>query len=194
MVLLLRRKSKVNNKLMIVAHPDDEVLFGGSQLITEKNWKVVCVTNGNNTTRSFEFGSVMKLLNLDYEIWDYPDYQFQEFDQDVLEKDLLKIINEKNWDKIVTHNSYGEYGHTHHKQLNRLIKQLVRTKNLWTFNYHKSKQLPDDVWQKKLELIQIYQSQKEICDDFIFGKEPDYKNYSHYKIRNEIISKENLFI
>jgi hypothetical protein len=64
---------------MIVAHPDDEVLFGGSQLITEKNWKVVCVTNGNNTKRSFEFGSVMKLLNLDYEIWDLFKFGFSKF-------------------------------------------------------------------------------------------------------------------
>jgi LmbE family N-acetylglucosaminyl deacetylase len=39
------------NKLMIVSHPDDEVIFGGSALLEEEGWRVVCLTNGNNPLR-----------------------------------------------------------------------------------------------------------------------------------------------
>ena len=37
------------NKLMIVAHPDDETLFGGGELIKHKGeYKVVCLDYGNH--------------------------------------------------------------------------------------------------------------------------------------------------
>ena len=40
---------KVNN-LMIVAHPDDELLWGGAHLIRD-NYLVVCITCGTSFTR-----------------------------------------------------------------------------------------------------------------------------------------------
>ena len=36
--------------LMIVAHPDDETIWGGSHLING-NYTVLCITNGNNKKR-----------------------------------------------------------------------------------------------------------------------------------------------
>ena len=41
-------------KLMVVAHPDDETLWGGAHL-TEGGWFVVCLTNGYNEVRKNEF-------------------------------------------------------------------------------------------------------------------------------------------
>ena len=40
--------------LMIVAHPDDETLWGGAH-IADGGYLVVCITNGYNATRSAEF-------------------------------------------------------------------------------------------------------------------------------------------
>ena len=37
--------------LMIVAHPDDETIWGGSHLING-NYTVLCITNGNNKKRN----------------------------------------------------------------------------------------------------------------------------------------------
>ncbi|HDR7646817.1 TPA: PIG-L family deacetylase [Bacillus mycoides] len=36
------------DKLMIVAHPDDESIFWGAALINENGWKVICLTNGDH--------------------------------------------------------------------------------------------------------------------------------------------------
>ena len=37
------------NKLMIVAHPDDETLFGGGELLKHKGeYKVICLDYGNH--------------------------------------------------------------------------------------------------------------------------------------------------
>ena len=40
-------------KLMIVAHPDDETIWGGSHLL-KGHYLVVCLTNGNNEKRKKE--------------------------------------------------------------------------------------------------------------------------------------------
>ena len=42
------------NKLMVVAHPDDELLWGGLHLIDD-DYLVVCITCGPNKVRVNEF-------------------------------------------------------------------------------------------------------------------------------------------
>ena len=59
-------------KLMIVAHPDDEMIWGGSHLL-EGNYLVVCLTNGNNNIRKKEFIKVMKKKDNKGLIFNYPD-------------------------------------------------------------------------------------------------------------------------
>ena len=44
--------------LMIVAHPDDEILWGGASL-SHHRYVVVCMTNGDHPIRSVEFERVM---------------------------------------------------------------------------------------------------------------------------------------
>ena len=44
---------------MIVAHPDDETIWGGMHLIKDK-YLVICLTNGDNKTRAKEFNDVIK--------------------------------------------------------------------------------------------------------------------------------------
>lgn len=50
--------SSIDN-VMIVAHPDDETLWGGEQLLKE-NYLVICITNGDNKIRKKEFEKVME--------------------------------------------------------------------------------------------------------------------------------------
>ena len=38
------------NKLMIVAHPDDEMLWGGMNLLLDSGWLVIVSTHGNKKT------------------------------------------------------------------------------------------------------------------------------------------------
>ena len=45
--------------VMIVAHPDDETIWGGMHLLKDK-CLVVCLTNGDNEIRSKEFKEVIK--------------------------------------------------------------------------------------------------------------------------------------
>lgn len=155
-------------KLMIVAHPDDESLFGGASLL-ESNWKVVCVTNGDNEIRRKEFEEVMRLTNSSFEMWDYYDEINTPLDEVRLQKDLEILVSKQTWEKIATHNCNGEYGHKHHIQINKLMKKI--TKDIWTFDLS-GPSLSAEIWQEKLKLIRVYKSQRDICNGHI----PNVKN------------------
>lgn len=100
---------KVKN-LMIVAHPDDELVFGGAELIKYGTlYKVVCISCKNNKIRSKEFENVMTQLNVSsYEMWDFKD-SLQDYihnlDENIsYEQKVFKNLLNKKWEKIVTHN------------------------------------------------------------------------------------------
>lgn len=174
------------NKLMIVAHPDDELIFGGRELIAESGWKVVCITCGSllsnnklrpcsNNIRKKEFKNVMDNLNCSYEIWDYEDSLFNDkWNETLLSNDLFKIINEKPYQKIVTHNLDGEYGHVQHKKISKLVHDL-KPNNLYVFGYD-TKQI-NPYLNKLYSLLKLYSSQKKII-----------KKYNKYIVHQTISS------
>jgi len=114
---------KVNqyNKLMIVAHPDDEVLWGGAHLYKHKYF-IVCITNGYNIIRANEFKKILNLTKSGGIILNYTDLQDNKVSnwlgmQKGIIKDLTLIINYKRWKKIVTHGPEGTTGHFHHRKV-----------------------------------------------------------------------------
>lgn len=123
-------------KLMIVAHPDDELIFGGSSLIENNNWRVICLTNKRDNKRRKEFEKVMRDLAIpEFEVYDLEDNFNVNLNDQQLTSILQNEINSKNWEKIVTHNSIGEYGHHHHYQIHNKVKELVNdTSKLWVFD------------------------------------------------------------
>ncbi len=166
---------KINacNKLMIVAHPDDEVIFGGAQLITEFGWKIICVTNLKEPVRSKEFSLVMKKMGCEYEMWNYLDRSDIAFPQDKLDADISRVLN-KRYTKIVTHNSNGEYHHLHHIQIHQTVAKFA--KEFYVFGTGNC--LPNEVWIKKLKLMTIYQSQKSMCKQLlVFAKHESLKKH-----------------
>lgn len=152
-------------KLMVVAHPDDEIIFGGAHLLAGDEWTVICVTNGNNLERRQEFEEVMRRVGADYEIWNYRDTYSRQFDIVRLKRDLQRLVRQNRFAMTVTHGLCGEYGHPQHKVIARMMRQIV-PHNLYAFAMGKKK-LPEPVLQKKLELLVLYESQEktilELC-------------------------------
>ncbi len=197
--------SKINldgyNKLMIVAHPDDEMLWGGSHLI-EDNYLVVCVTCGGVKERVNEFVKVMNATNDKYIMLNYPDKTNGERDNwdkvyDDITKDINEIINLKDWDLIVTHNPQGEYGHIHHKMTNAIVTSLMEQKDetnkLYYFGrYHSKKKIsnyynemspiPDKDIKEKKRILGMYSSQYFIQTmfDHMYAYE-DWESYDSWK-------------
>ena len=187
------------DSIMIVAHPDDEVIWGGSHLL-EGNYLVVCITAGNNQIRAEEFLKAIKATGSKGIMLGYPDKTFnkrndwKKVDTDI-EKDVETLLSLKKWKVIATHNPEGEYGHIHHIMTSRIVTDVYKEKyqsldNLYYFGnyYNKSKigaveknliPISDDNYQKKVDIIKnIYKSQYFIMDKF--GQMVKYENWTKY--------------
>ncbi len=165
------------DNLMIVAHPDDESLWGGAHLLKD-NYLVVCVTCGPNQIRVNEFVRVMNYTNDKYLMLGYPDKTNGERDnwddhRANISKDIEAIVNLKDWNIIVTHNPDGEYGHQHHKMTSSLTTGVVTTDNLYYFGKYHSKKA----------IINYYDEMAPINDKYISDKR---KLVSFYKSQDFI--------
>ncbi len=182
-------------KLMVVAHPDDETLWGGAHL-TEGGWFVVCLTNGYNEVRKNEFYEVIKEFGCEGMILSYPDLLANgqrstwTTERTSIAKDVNTILKYKHWGMVVTHNPNGEYGHIHHKMTSKLVtEEFYKTywgTNLYYFgNWYSKRKLPDmedslrkvpeAALEKKLEALKLYKSQKGAVDSNIHMAE--YENW-----------------
>ena len=153
------------DKLMIVAHPDDEALFGGAELLTHPTeYKVVAVDKSNNEVRRKEFMESMRFIGIK-EFSHWAGYKRgEDYNRKELISVLKKVLNERKWGKIVTHNKIGEYGHPRHRALHDILNSL-RPDILWQFDKCKER-LSKDILHKKRDLLKVYKSQKEVLDWF----------------------------
>lgn len=151
------------DKLMIVAHPDDEVIFGGAHLLHQSCWKIICVTNGERERRAKEFASVMQKVGAEYEMWNFRDTYSTHFDRAGLKQRLRDTLRESSFKRIVTHGLKGEYGHPQHRVIAQIVDDLVED-HLYTFAIG-DKRLKGTVIDQKWELIKMYRSQRHTIRD-----------------------------
>ena len=167
-------KLKLNgiDNLMIVAHPDDESLWGGVHL-AEADYLVVCVTCGSDEQRQKEFEKVIKEFGNKGISLGFPDIENNVISDwskvyYKIEKELRKIINYKDWDMIVTHNPDGEYGHMHHIMVSTMVTKNADKNKLYYFNKYYTKE----------EIENINYCMKEINDRELHAKMILLNNYS----------------
>ena len=140
-------KSKNLNKsiCIIVAHPDDEVMFFGPiirYLSSFKNHRVhiLCLTTGNyyglGETRREEMKAScthlvltgLKSKNLDnIEIIEepaLPDHPTNEWDEDLCSQIVLNYIRKHRIEIVVSFDEYGISSHLNHCTLNKILKKV----------------------------------------------------------------------
>lgn len=185
------------DSLMVVAHPDDETIWGGAHLL-EGRYVVVCITNGNNRTRRKEFQSVMKETGSVGLMLSFPDKTHGKRDdwtscQKQIRQTIDTIVSRKDWSVIATHNPKGEYGHIHHQMTSAVTTDTVRKQDLddrlyYFGTYVKAKnmnkekyqsyltnELTGDAYKQKLSLTKCYASQGKVMDHL--GHMLPYENW-----------------
>ena len=178
------------NKLMIVAHPDDDIIWGGSHLIDD-DYLVVCITCGESKTRVEEFTKVMDSLNDRYLMLGYPDKTNGKRDNwktvySDITANLKGIVEYKDWEVVVTHNPEGEYGHEQHKMTNKIVTSITNHNKLYYFGkYYTRTRVPEDLgeiskdnYDFKVEtLVPLYASQKIVKP---YGHMLNHENWVSY--------------
>ena len=174
---LIEYNAKFYNNLMIVSHPDDEVLWGGANLIRDRYF-VVCLTNGYNLARANDFKKILKFTKNEGIILNYPDVQDNIRDKwlDVsngIIKDMLTLISYKHWNKIITHGPDGTTGNYHHKKTCEFVTSIARKLNKFNILYYFGKfyeknkipktlnRISDEELEYKKKEVSIYNSVKQ---------------------------------
>lgn len=186
--------------LVIVAHPDDETIWAGAHM-AEDGYFVVCVTNGNNETRSKEFKSILKAFDNKGIILNFPDKTFGKRDdwskvKDKIIHDLTAIIEHNDWEIIATHNPDGEYGHQHHIMINNIVTdiydELDKKGDLYYFGkYYKASDVEEamegiegvskESLEKKEEVLKLYKSQEKTVNNLSHMN--PYENWILYDVK-----------
>lgn len=180
------------NVLMLVAHPDDEVLFGSRDLILS-NTTVVCMTNLNDKKRRGEFEDAMRIVNVKNIMLDFPDLQFSPWKYNesfiILEELVRKLVIASAFDVIVSHGTSGEYGHCHHMQLSKWSRKLSQDFNIpyksFCDRYSPENMKNDDFANTRHEIMRMHKSQRSWRKKFDYeicaNTDPDArKNHKHW--------------
>ena len=178
------------NKVMFVAHPDDDTIWGGAHLLDD-DYLVVCVTCGVNGIRVREINNALNYSNDRLITLGYPDKVFGKrsdwkSEKKSIEKDIKEILSYKNWDLVVTHNPNGEYGHSHHKMTSKIVTDIYgKEDTLYYFGkyYNKSNinkldkdsMINSKILKSKKKMLDMYKSQGFI--DSKFGHMYPYENW-----------------
>lgn len=187
--------------LVIVAHPDDEIIWmGGTLLRNGSNWDtaIISLCRRDDEDREPKFRKVCRILGAKCFISDLDDKKLDEVPIGEVTKRIKKYSGGR-YDYIFTHGKNGEYGHKRHIDANRAVSEMLKEKllsarKIFFFSYTGKKgicyadknsdkfiKLGNDQFKKKKKLIQ---------DIYGFGKNSfEYlccQNVEAFDIQEEI--------
>jgi LmbE family N-acetylglucosaminyl deacetylase len=156
----------MKKNMMIVAHPDDELLWGWPELKkSPKNWIVVVATSSfgypgaisEKEERIAKIKKVSQIIGFESINLNFPDNPYNLSWSGEIKFDFIKKIKETiekyNPKKIITHGKLGEYGHYHHRLLYKICVDLVPMENLSFFSFDLNSSLIfPKFWQDAFEV------------------------------------------
>ena len=171
--------------LMLIAHPDDEILFGYHD-IYYNDVDVICFTNKNNNIRSVEFNQCMNMCNIKAHMLDFPDSSDDSWKEytDISIINTIKPLLNVSYDMIVSHGKDGEYRNVQHIRVNSIVTTLSKILNIPFMSFYERFDINDynnnDFIEKRKKLLDIYKSQIIAVNAFSFLF---YIKYKHKKLK-----------
>lgn len=141
---------------LIVAHPDDETLFGYTDLFRAERVHVVCLTHAKTSQRRQEFKRVLAIVGCTGEMMAYEDGK-----KIVWTKPLPVSLLKGGFVRIVSHDAQGEYGHLNHKATHRLASELAKASGTPYFTFLERKlSMNIHVEAQRNRCLEVYKTQK----------------------------------
>lgn len=142
-------------RAMIVAHPDDETLWGGGLLLRHPgDWTVIaCSIPARDPERAAKFHIACDRLGARGIVRPYVEQE---------QLAGLEAIDLEPYALLVTHGAAGEYGHEHHKQVHRHVMLRAGDRPVITFGYFSGREvlsLTPDERVRKLHALRAYDHQ-----------------------------------
>lgn len=159
------------DKLMIIVHPEDGLIWGGNEL-AKGNYLVLCITCNKNNK---DFIRIMNKMNNDYVLLNYnEDTEFID-EYNILNRDLSYYINKYDYKKIITHNKEGEYGNIQNRIINERVTKLVDNKDILYYfsNYYlkdnleesnKLYKLTNKEYETKIKYLSMFKDKEYILE------------------------------
>lgn len=162
---------------VVVAHPDDEVLWPGGTLLMNPDWEVFVagLCRGSDPDRAPRFFRAIEELGADGALADLDDGPDQmPLDPAEVRETLRSLLPDAPFGLVFTHGPRGEYTrHRRHEEVCRGTMALwdegsLRADELRLFAYHDGGRahlprpegdadhrvtLPDSIWERKVRLL-----------------------------------------
>jgi hypothetical protein len=144
-----------DNPCVIVAHPDDEVLWAGGLILSNPGlkWTVICCSIPRiDTERAWLWNDACDRLGVSdkklFPALESPPDQY-----------LGALPEVKGYSAYITHGFDGEYGHLHHRQVHHHIK-LSADAPVYCFSlngkHNHELRLAEETYSKKLDALKAY--------------------------------------
>ena len=141
------KKNNHKSVLLVIAHPDDEVIFFSPLILKTKKLMnnlglkefklhIICLTCGSNKVRSKEFSNSIKFTNkiANFQIFDEPIIRGIKLDKLSHYYSLIERNLPKNCEAIFTHSIFGDnHFHPQHVLLSLASIKVARNKNTKLF-------------------------------------------------------------
>jgi LmbE family N-acetylglucosaminyl deacetylase len=166
---------------VVVAHPDDETLWAGGTLLTNRGWQsfIGTLCRGGDEDRAPRFFRALEVLGAEGAMADLDDGPSQSpLGDGEVRATLLSLLPTTAFDLVVTHASIGEYTrHLRHEEVSRSVLRMwatgeITSPELWLFAYEDGGgshvpsaeqgadlvvSLDDEIWaRKKAVLTNVY--------------------------------------
>lgn len=159
--------------LIIVAHPDDEMIWlGGTLLSNRDKWSltIISLCRKSDKDRAPRFRRVCGVLKAKGFMFDLEDEKLDDIPVSTIINKIRKC-SKKRYDYVFTHGENGEYGHKRHIEVGKAVTEMLRKKMIlckeaYFFSYlkkgkfcypHKNSDkfinLKDDILKQKRKIV-----------------------------------------